>query len=300
MNAISVIIINYNSSEFTINCIKSLMALEQHSVSKEIIVIDNNSSPVDYNQLLDGLKEYQNIILKRSIINTGFGGGNMLGAQYASGDYLLFLNNDVVLNNNAITMAYDFMQEHANVGVCTAQNYDEYGKFVPAFDHNKGLRKLIFGRRFIETFFPKQFPNRKTNHQNPIEVNFINGAFMFFRKKAFEKVGGFDTNIFLYFEEMDICFRLKKNQFSSVLLPEASITHYQGASTGQNILISKEGFISYLYVLKKNYGYCKYKTIQLYLSITFLFKPKKWNLLPIVLKGGNLELSLKQKQILRF
>ena len=180
-----------------------------------------------------------------------------------------------------------------------SQNFDEHNNFVPSFDHDKGLRKLIFGRSFLEAINPQKYPKRKLQHKVPLEVNFVNGAFMFFRKKQFEEVGGFDTNIFLYFEEMDICYRLRKRDYKCVLLPKAKIVHFQGASTGISTALKKEGFISYLYVLKKNYSYLKFKIIQLYLVITFLVKPKKWNLLSIAIMGGNMESSLKQKQVVK-
>jgi GT2 family glycosyltransferase len=300
MKKVSVIIINYNSSNYTLNCIESLKKFHEDYFLLEIIVVDNNSENNDYIKLVNGLKKHSIFKLKRSIINSGFSGGNMLGAQYANGDYFLFLNNDVVLNNKALSIAYDFMESQANVGVCTAQNFDENNNFIPSYDHHKGLRKLIFGRSFLESLNSKKYPNRKQPHIKPIEVDFVNGAFMFFKKEAFEKVGGFDTNLFLYFEEMDICFNLQKNGWKCALLPEAKIIHFLGASTEQNKFIKQEGLISYLYVIKKNYSYLKFKTILSYLFITFLFKPKKWKLFPVILKGGSLSSSIKQKQIIRF
>ena len=187
------------------------------------------------------------------------------------------------------------MESNPEVGVCTAQNFDEYNNFVPSFDHDKGLRKLIFGRGFLEAINPKKYPKRKQEHKAPLEVNFVNGAFMFFRKSCFEEIGGFDPSIFLYFEEMDICFRMRKKGYKSVLLPSAEIIHFQGASTGKSKILQKEGFISYLYVLKKNYSLIKYLTIVIYYVTTFLFKPKKWDLLPIAIRGGRLSGSLRNQ-----
>ena len=133
-----------------------------------------------------------------------------------------------------------------------------------------------------------------------MSVNFVNGAFMFFRSSVFANVGGFDTNIFLYFEEMDICLRMRQLGYTSFLVPEAKILHYQGASTGTSQLISKEGLLSYFYVIKKNYTCSKYVFIRLYYCLSFLIKPKKWFLLPLVLKGVHLSESLKQKQKITF
>lgn len=299
MKDISIIIINYNTAYYTLKCIQSLLKHSDLKIDYEIIVVDNNSKISDYTHLKNSFPKKENISLHRSIINTGFGGGNMFGAQFSKSKYILFLNNDAMLQNDCLTILYDYMENHQDVGVSTAQNYNEHNEHVISFDHDKGIRKLIFGRSFLENNFPKSHPKRKKQYTEPVSVNFINGAFMFFRSDAFAQIGGFDTNIFLYFEEMDVCFRLRKLKLKSVLVPKAKIMHYQGASTGISQTISKEGLLSHIYVTRKNYSYMKYLFIKLYYCSTFLIKPKKWFLLPIALKGG-LSSSLKQKQKINF
>jgi len=300
MKDISVIIINYNTASYTISCVETVIKLTNPKLDIEIIVVDNNSKFEDYSVLKEKLPITNQVKLYRSIINTGFGGGNMFGAQFANAKYLLFLNNDAFLQNDCLSILYNYMEEHPEVGVSTAQNYNEKGKHVASFDHNKGIRKLIFGRGFLEKYFSKNHPKRKIEYSNPITVNYVNGAFMFFKSEVFATVGGFDTNIFLYFEEMDICHRIKLLNYTSVLVPKAKITHYQGVSTGMSKAISKEGLLSYFYVIKKNYPYIKYVFIRLYYCLTFLIKPKKWFMLPLAIKGAHISESLKQKQKIIF
>lgn len=300
MKDISVVIINYNTAKYTLECIQSVIDYTDISLSFDIIVVDNNSELKDFNHLESNFPKQENISLHRSVINTGFGGGNMHGAQFAKSKYILFLNNDAMLKNDCLSILYNYMEAHPEVGVSTAQNYDENNEHVISFDHDKGIRKLVLGRSFLEKNFSSKFPKRKKEYTEPVTVNFVNGAFMFFRSDVFASVGGFDTNIFLYFEEMDICFRLRKQNYSSVLVPEAKILHYQGVSTGMSKLISKEGFLSHMYVIKKNYSYAKYAFIRFYYCLTFIIKPKKWFLLPLILKGAHLSESLKQKQQIRF
>jgi len=299
MKDVAVIIINYNTAKYTLECVASVYSKTRDSVDFRVIVIDNNSEPEDFQLLKNGLKSYKNLHLHRSPINTGFGGGNMLGVQFSKAKYLLFLNNDAFFENDCLKILWNYMESNQEVGVSTAQNYDENGNHVISFDHDKGLRKLLFGRSFLEKINPEKFPKRKKEYSEPVKVNYVNGAFMFFRTSVFEKVGGFDNNIFLYFEEMDICHRMRNINKSAMLVPEAKITHYQGVSTGVSKIISKEGLISYFYVIKKNYNYLKYSLIRLYYSLTFLIKPKKWFMLGLVLRGVPLSESLKQKQKLR-
>lgn len=300
MKNISIVIINYNTAKYTLECIDSVLKFTDKSLSYEIIVVDNNSKAEDFKHLQENFPKHNHVSLHRSVINTGFGGGNMFGAQFTNGKYILFLNNDAMLLNDCLSILHSYMEANPKVGVSTAQNFDEHNKHVISFDHDKGIRKLLLGRSFLEKNWSNQFPKRKKEYANPVSVNFVNGAFMFFRREAFEKVGGFDTNIFLYFEEMDICFRLRQEGYSSVLVPEAKILHYQGVSTGVSEAISKEGMISHLYVIKKNYSYAKYLFIRSYFCLSFLIKPKKWFMLSLVWKGAHLSESLKQKQQIRF
>jgi hypothetical protein len=296
MKDVAVIIINYNTSTYTLECIQAVLTKTSETISYEIIVVDNNSELADYKNLKVHFPKHPDISLHRSDINTGFGGGNMFGAQFANAKYLLFLNNDAMLKNDCLFVLHRFMEENPKAGVCTAQNYDEHGQFVPSFDHNKGIRRLLFGRSFLEKMNTKKYPKRKQEYTQPIEVNWVNGAFLFFRNNAFQKIGGFDPNIFLYWEEMDLCHRLRKQGYNSFLVPEAKILHYQGVSIGISKPIDKEAYISYLYVLRKNHGFLKYIFIRKYLIFVMLLKPKKWYLLSVLLKLNPGKASLKHNQ----
>ena len=296
MKDIAVILINYNSSTYTLKCIEALEEFTSEAISYQIIVVDNNSELSDYKILKQNFPKKENIELYRSDLNTGFGGGNMLGAQYANAKYLLFLNNDAMLLNDCLSILYHYMESNQTVGVCTAQNYDQYNHLLPSFDHNKGLRRLLFGRSFLEKMNPERFPKHKKKYTQPLKADWVGGAFLFFNAKAFKECGGFDTAIFLFWEEMDICYRLKKLGYSSVLVPEAKILHYQGSSIGSSPVIDKEAYISYVYVIRKNFGFIKYVTIRKYLVFAILLKPKKWYLLSVLLKLNPSKASLKHKQ----
>ena len=301
MKEIAIIIINYNTSSYTIKCVESILTQVKNSTSFEIIIIDNNSKPDDYFFLVNHLPKKPFIKIHRSPKNLGFGGGNMLGIQFINAKYILFLNNDTLFKNNAIKHCIEFLAKNEEFGLCTAQNYNQFDKFVISFDHFKGLRKLIFGRQFLEKFWPHIYPKRNHKYNQPVKVNFINGAFMLFKKSAFENVGGFDTKIFLYFEEMDICLRLLNSKLKSALVPSAQIIHYQGLSTKNTPkTIIKEGLISYLYVIDKNYNFLKKIFIRLYYIITFIVKPKKWFLYPLFFTPSPITKSLMRKQKIYF
>lgn len=297
--SLSIIILNYNSAQLTINCLASIKKTNIDCFeSFEIVVLDNNSKKEDYLYLKKSI-DYTQAKLFRSKKNIGFGGGNMLAYNFCKkSDYILFLNNDTIIPNDTIAGMVKIMQSDKKIGVSAPQITNEDGEKVYSFEHFKGLRKLILGRSFLERWFPLEFPKRKLEYDHPLVVNQINGSFMLFDRIAFEKVGGFDSSIFLYFEEFDICYRLKKKGYKTVYNPNLSYCHLEGKSTKKSSAIEKESMQSYLHVVRKNYSYYKYNITRLYFIITFIFKPKKWQFIPLLLKGiSNAESMIHSQKI---
>lgn len=297
---ISIISINYNNNTLTSNFIKSVIEFTPESISIEFIIVDNNSEVRDYELLKTKLTSISaNIILIPSNINLGFGGGNMLGTQKAKGKYLAYINNDIVFTKDCFSSLINFTINNPTSGTCTPQQYNINNKPTTSFDYFHGIRKELLGRKFIE-FTSKHIKRRKKHYNKNVSVDFIQGCFMFFEASIFAKIGGFDTNLFLYYEEMDICYRLKKIGYLSNLVPETSFHHLHGASTSKSFNIQKELQISKLYISRKNHSYLKHSTIRLVTFIKYLFKIKYWKMLSIILTGKYLENSLKQTQTINF
>lgn len=292
MYDVAVIIINYNTSKFTLQCIKAVQEKTGSNIDYQVIVVDNCSKNEDFQYLKTHFPTQKNYTLVQTPKNLGFGGGNNFGANYHNATYLLFLNNDAFLINDCLSLLFNYLNNNPKVGIATAQNYDELGNFVPSFDHNKGFRRLLLGRGFLEKTSPRRYPTRRKKYETPIKVDWVNGAFLFLSSANFEKTKGFDQSIFLYWEEMDLCFRLRKFGLESHLFPQAKITHIQGASTGSSKALNKEAYISYLYVIKKHFGFFKQILIRLYLAIIFIAKPKKWYLYGVLFHHNRKKLSL--------
>ncbi len=300
---VAVILINYNTSEHTINCIRSIIEKTTTNLNYQIIITDNCSDKEDYLKLksfCDKLN-FPNLELHRSRINTGFGGGNMFGLQFANAKYLAFINNDTLLKNDCLSILKNALENNTNIGIAGAQAYKENGDFMISLDHFASPAREILGRNFLEIINPKKYPKRKKKYANPIQVNFVPGSFMFVRAKDFYEIGGFDTTIFLYYEETDLCIRLAKKGKYAYLIPEAEFIHYHGASTEQRSLtIKKELKISLLYIIRKHYGFFGHKIVLLFLIIKYffssIFKPKNWSLFFLILSGASLSKSLKTKQ----
>ena len=302
---VAVILINYNSSEYSIQCIESIINKTSEILNYQIIIIDNGSKKEDYQFLkkyIDSNLE-PNIKFVRNKINVGFGAGNMLGVHYSNANYLAFINNDSLLTNDCLSIIIEAMKTN-NFGICGPLCYKEDRSLLPTIDHFASPLKEIFGRSLLEKINPKKYPNRKIVYLNPQKAQFVSGSFMLIKTDDFNEVGGFDTNIFLYYEETDLCKRLQKINKFAYLVPEAQFIHYHGISTPKNIDIKIELKISFLYVIRKHYGYFWHKFILIYLQVQYLlksiFKPKYWKLFKVLILGAGLEKSLKQKQKINF
>lgn len=305
MFEVSVIMINYNSSAFTINCVHSIFEKTDKNLSFEVIIVDNCSAKADYETVRKFCNEttHPNIRLIRSKINGGFGAGNMLGVQYANARYFAFVNNDTLFLNDCLSILVDSIKTNPQIGICGPIAFKENGEHLPTMDHFVSLRKELFGRKILETLNPKKYPVRKKLYENPVRAQFIAGSFLVLKADDFNKAGGFDTNIFLYHEETDLCRRLAKFQKFAYMIPKAKLTHFHGASTKKSVVIKTELKISLLYVLRKHNGYIPYLILLNFLRLRYLLssiiKPKYWYLFKVLLVGAPLSKSLKTKQKLQ-
>lgn len=299
---IAIILINYNSSQHTINCIRSIIDKTSDTLNCQIILIDNCSKEEEYLKLKTFCDTLQgsNLEFHRSNINTGFGGGNMFGVQFANAKYYAFINNDTLFLNDCLSILKNTLDNNNTIGIAGAQAYKQNGDLMISLDHLVSPVREILGRSFLEFINPKKYPKRKKTYTHPIQVDSIPGSFMFVKVADFNEVGGFDTNIFLYYEETDLCLRLAKNSKFAYLIPEAEFIHLHGASTEKSLAIKKELKISLLYIIQKHYGFFAHKLVLLFLILKYFFssilKPKNWSLFCLLLSGAPLSKSLKIKQ----
>ena len=302
-HTVTIIIINYNSSQYTLPCIESITANVASNLHYNIIVVDNNSDEIDFNVLAAKCEEWPHVTLVRSVLNLGFSGGNMLGVQHANADYLLFLNNDTIFLNDNVTLLLEFMYAHSNVGICTGQMYNGEGLSVSSFQDFPAVAQRIFGSKVLRLLSPNKYPDNRIVYVKPLKVDVVSGASMFVDFNKFAEVGGFDTNYFLFCEEEDIAKRLNKAGYSAYLVPDAKYVHYVGKSTASNFNIEKEFFISYFYYLRKHITKLGYIIIVFYCflkSFTRFFKGLHYlRLAFFILSFPGLEHSLRHKQQIR-
>ncbi|OYQ47442.1 glycosyltransferase family 2 protein [Flavobacterium aurantiibacter] len=302
MKDVAVILINYNSSNHSINCLKSIYEKTSDAISFEVIITDNNSEITDFQNLEKQLRlhNFPNLTLIRNTTNTGFGGGNMTGFEKSNAKYICFLNNDTILLNDCLSILKNYLDEHPQVGIAGAQAYTADGSFLISLDHFASPTREILGRKFLELSNSKKYPKRKKLYSKPLQVNFVPGSLLFLKTEDFLQSGGFDTNIFLYYEETDLCIRLLKIGKPAYLVPDAKFMHFHGGSTERSLAIKKELKISLLYVINKHYGKFSRQIVLLFLIQKYffssIFKSKNRPILALLLKGAPITESMKYKQ----
>lgn len=221
---VSVIFINYKTKDLTINAINSVIEKTQ-DLEYEIFVVDNNSQDGSIEAIE---KEFPNINIIKNPVNAGFGAANNLAIKQAKGKYILCINTDTLLINNAIKEMFDFMETNQKVGVCGGNLYDADLKPVMSYANFPDFWNCLSLSWVLKKIFPvlRNHAEIKTVK----EVDFITGADIFFRKSVLDDVGIFDEQFFMYSEEVDLCKRIKNAGHQIKIVPDAKIIHLEGKS----------------------------------------------------------------------
>jgi GT2 family glycosyltransferase len=227
---VSVIIVNYKTAELTIQSVESVKKFTKE-VDYEIIVVDNASADGSLDKIRSAHGDIQ---LISNAENIGFGRANNIGINLAKGKYVFLLNSDAFLTNNAILIFKNFMEAHADAGVCGGNlitgRDDEtvsYGNLPTIFENFSAIGFFVFYKKYFMKHIASGIVNRDLNIK---KVGYINGADMFIRKSVLNLQEAFDKDFFMYFEETELSYRILKSGFYSYIVPEALIIHLVGGS----------------------------------------------------------------------
>ncbi len=194
----------------------------------EIIVVDNASG--DGTPLMVA-REFPGVRCIASSVNTGFGPGNNLGIREARGRYVLIMNPDVVVLDATLDTLVAYMDSHPDVGICGPQLVNPDGSIqyscyrfptplVPIYRRTP-LGRFSFAREAVDTYLMREW-----DHCDERDVDWLLGAAIIMRRDMFEKVGLFDEQFFLYFEDTDLCRRAWEAGYRVVYNPSVRLVHY--------------------------------------------------------------------------
>ncbi|NOR86111.1 MAG: glycosyltransferase [Bacteroidales bacterium] len=220
---VSIVTVNYNHSETTIELIESLSKITYPNM--EIIVVDN-ASPDDEPAIIK--EKYPSVILIESVINYGFAGGNNLGIMKARGDYVLLLNNDVIVPADFLEpLVLKFINEPAYGAISPKIHYYhtlntiQYAGFTPI--DSRTVRNTTIGQGEID----------KGQYDHDYETAYAHGAAMMVPMDVIKHVGMMSYEFFLYYEEADWCNRIRKAGYKIGYVGNSKILHKESVTTGK-------------------------------------------------------------------
>ncbi len=253
MPDVSVIIVNWNTRDLLERCLTTAQA-NAGALSLELVVVDNASSD---DSVAMTRARFPGARLIANTANVGFARANNQGAAEAHGRYLLLLNSDAFLQPGALEALVQVADAQPRAGLVGAHLRNADGTFqashtpFPSLGREflilSGLGRLAYGR-----YFPSRGPDEA---RGPQSVDYVEGACLLVRPEAYAAVGGLDEGYFMYAEEVDLCYALRRAGWQVWYHPQARVTHLGGASS-RNRRPEREGdlYTSRVRFFRKHYG----------------------------------------------
>lgn len=229
MKNIALSIVEFNTKDLLENCLKGIFKKKWQN-NFEVWVIDNNSSDNSVKMVAEKFPE-ANIIENSK--NLGFGAGHNLSLKKTKADYYIVLNSDTEIYDNTLDEMVNFMEKNrlCGIGSCNVRGFDDKlqpnGGDLPI---GAALINWLFNLEIIGLRYPSFHRNDAEYYKKSHEVGWVSGNFMIIRKEALDSIEGFDERYFMYFEDVDLCYRVKKHGFTVMINPSVSIRHLSGGS----------------------------------------------------------------------
>jgi GT2 family glycosyltransferase len=248
---LSIIIVNWNTKEFLLPCVRSIFENQQR-MGWEIVVVENGSQDGSADEIK---KTFPFVHIIENERNLGFAKAVNQGLQKASGRYALLLNPDTQVKDGAIERLVSFMDSNSDVGVAGAQLLNSNGSKQNSIANFPSLATELLNKSLLRWLFPKKFPGKERRYSGPVEVDSVIGACMMVRRDALDQVGLLDEDYFLFLEETDWCYRMKRAGWKIYHVPDAEVYHFQGKSAEKEKKRARvEYFRSRYHFFKKNRG----------------------------------------------
>lgn len=277
MTTLSIIILSFNTEKLIQSCIESLVKQYKKQLENrefEIIVVDNDSSDNTVTSLKkSSLASYITLIENKE--NSGFSKGNNIGVKHAKGKYVLFLNSDTQIQDQGLVEMVEYFQNHPKVGILGGRlkNTDD------TFQASAGVFYTL-PRVFLLLLGGERLGKLRFSPEKETTVDWVSGAMMMIEKAFFQKIGGFDDHIFMYMEDMELCFRVKKAGKQVIFYPACTVSHISHASSNRSFAIVQiyKGIV---------YFYQKHKSAAAYALVKGLLKTKAYVLIFLGTLLGN-------------
>ena len=272
---LSIVIVNYNVEHFLEQCLFSVRKAVAN-IEAEVFVVDNNSVDGSLKMLAEKFPEVKVIANKD---NVGFSRANNQAIRVSTGEYVLLLNPDTVVEDDTFTKTIAFMDSHPDAGGLGVKMVDGKGRFLPESKRGLPTPATAFYKMFgLAKLFPhsKRFARYYLGHLDNDEINeveILSGAFMLMRRETLDKSGLLDETFFMYGEDIDLSYRIILAGYKNYYFPKTRIIHYKGEST-------KKTSVNYVLVfykameifVKKHFANEGAKTYSFFINIAIYLK----------------------------
>lgn len=241
--SLSIIIVNYKNYELTNKCIDSVISSMYSVKDYEIIVIDNDSPNESYEEICKKFGDINNISVIKNSSNAGFGAANNLGAKEAKGEYVLFLNPDILIVDNAIEKMLEKIKKDNSIGLLSAKLLNADNSLQYSCRRILPLKKFLLCRTpFSKLASSKtkdkynfEYLMKDFNHNLSNEVEWVMGACMLMRRDFFFDIGMFSKEYFMYFEDVDLCYKVRRAGKKVYYLADAKLIHLHNQESTKKI-----------------------------------------------------------------
>jgi O-antigen biosynthesis protein len=240
---LSVVIVNYNVKFFLEQCLHSVEVATK-GLESEVFVVDNNSVDGSVEMVAE---KFPNVKIIANTENTGFSKANNQAILQSSGEYVLLLNPDTVVEHDTFTKSVAFMDAHPDAGGLGIKMVDGKGRFLPESKRGLPTPVVAFYKIFgLSALFPRsktfgQYHLGYLDKEQTHVVDVLAGAYMMLRRETLDKTGLLDEDFFMYGEDIDLSYRITKAGYKNYYYPGARIIHYKGEST-------KKSSVNYVFV----------------------------------------------------
>ena len=266
---LSIIIVSWNTREYLLPCLRSIFEKGQ-GTGWEIIIVDNGSQD---GSRIEVKSAFPSVHIIENERNLGFAKGVNQGLQKASGRYALLLNPDTQVKDGAIERLVSFMDAQSDVGVAGAQLLNADGSKQNSIANFPSLATELLNKSLLRWLSPNRFPGKEKSYAGPIEVDSVIGACMMVRWDALNRVGLLDEDYFLFLEETDWCYRMKRAGWKIYHVPQAEVYHFQGKSAGTAKKRARvEFYRSRYHFFRKNRGSLQWSILLSGLMIRLIFE----------------------------
>ena len=272
---LSIIIVNYNVKYFLEHCLLSVKNACKN-ITAEIIVVDNNSNDGSVELIKERFPE---IIFIENKTNVGFSKANNQGVTISKGQYILYLNPDTIVPEDCFEKCIAYMQQNESAGALGCKMIDGQGQFLPESKRGfPSIKVAFFKISGISSLFKKSkiFNGYHLGHLSENETNDVDvlaGCFMFCRRDVILQVHSFDEDYFMYGEDIDLSYKIKKAGYQNVYFADTTIIHYKGESTKKGSLNYVKMFYQAMIIFaKKHFTSSKKNTYIFFIQIAIYIR----------------------------